>query len=121
MLIYFCIYFPVGVPGGIDERYVKYRPEIIWCIWLGEDEIDKCSGDIVHNLCIINIGDLHRISQLFKYDPNANHQVFFFNKFFLERDRVVIDCAEQELLRRNKEEWHKYTQTWTVNQIASKY
>ena len=104
----FCIFsHTIGVPGGKDERYTKYRPEIISCIWLGEDETDKCSGEIVHNLCIIGSADLHRISWLFKYDPNANHQVFFFNKFFLERDRVVMDCAEQELLRRNREEYYR--------------
>ena len=102
----------IGVPGGKDERFTKYRPDILSCIWLYDgDKEAQCSGDIVHDICIINSGDLHRIRRRLMYNPEANHQTFFFNKYFIERDRVVIDCVEQELLRRNREEHHTDTHT----------
>ncbi len=62
----------------------------------------QCNGINVNNICIVSSVDLHRLD--YKYDPQKNHQTFFHNKFFIEKDQVVMDCAETELIRRNREE-----------------
>ena len=61
-----------------------------------------CTGWNVHGVCVIANGDLQQLD--YRYDPTKDQQTFFHNKFFIERDRAVMDCAEEELLRRNREE-----------------
>ncbi len=56
----------------------------------------------MHKICTIANGDLQQLD--YTFDPKKYHQTFFHNKFFIERDRAVMDCAEEELLRRNREE-----------------
>ena len=107
-IVHLVILYITGVPGGRDERYTQYIPSVISVIWVNRytrEDREVCSGGAVHATCIIDIGDLHKLQ--LQYNPDSNHQIFFHNKFFLERDRVVIDCAEQELLRRNKKEEYR--------------
>ena len=80
-----------------------------WVNKHNRDVKEYCSGGAVHSICTVDVGDLRKLQ--FKYDPDSNYQVFFHNKFFLERDRVVMDCAEQELLRRNREEYYRDVNT----------
>ncbi|XP_064396366.1 beta-1,3-galactosyl-O-glycosyl-glycoprotein beta-1,6-N-acetylglucosaminyltransferase 4-like [Halichondria panicea] len=92
-----------GVPGGRDERYVHLIPRTSSYLWLfSTTEKKLCTGWNVHNICIIANGDLQHLD--YTFDPKKYHQTFFHNKFFIERDRAVMDCAEEELLRRNREE-----------------
>ncbi len=70
----------------------EFQPEALsqWFRWM------------VHIICIVSSGDLHRLDYM--YNPKKDHQTFFHNKFFIERDRAVMDCAEEELLKRNRED-----------------
>ena len=54
----------------------------------------------VHRVCIASVSDLPDLLT----DSHA-HNVFFFNKYLQEDDHVVMNCAEQELLRRNQLEF----------------
>ena len=101
-----------GVSGGKNERFSNLIPTTASVIWLETKDALKnpqkyCDGISVHNVCIVSSADLHRLD--YKYDPNKMHQTFFHNKFFIERDRMVMDCAEEELVRRNREECIKDT------------
>ena len=91
------------MPGGRNDTYSHLVPTTSSYMWLFDShQIEQCKGINVHNICIVTSGDLHQLD--YSYDPNKDHQTFFHNKFFIERDRVVMDCAEEELLRRNRQE-----------------
>ena len=100
-----CLSLHIGAPGGKDglKKHMPYAAVSV--IWMSGGKTDGCSGDNMHSICIVSSGDLHRLE--FSYSPDNEYQPFFHNKFFLERDRVVMDCAEQELLRRNREEYYR--------------
>ena len=93
------------MPGGYDAKYTSLVPIIDDCIWLHmttEESIKHCSGRKVHFICILNSGDLHRLH----YKPNPRiRERFFHNKFFMEEDPTVMDCLEEELIRRNIKEF----------------
>ncbi len=102
-IYYNSILISTGVPGGRDERYVHLIPITESCWWLYSEATKKlCAGWNVHDVCVIANGNLQHLD--YRYDPTKDQQTFFHNKFFIERDRVVMDCAEEELLRRNREE-----------------
>ena len=108
----FCC-FSLGVPGGRSGKNEHMPFVTVSVIWMEGGKTDGCSGDKVHDICIVSSGDLHRLE--FNYFPDKKYQPFFHNKFFLERDRVVMDCAEQELLRRNREEYYRDIITQSIN------
>lgn len=58
------------------------------------------SGYFVHNVCIVGVGDLQSIAA-----DRLSSNVMFFNKYYEEYDHVVMDCAEAELLKRNRKEF----------------
>ncbi len=94
------------MPGGIDERFSSLIPTTASVIWKNKKNL-HCKGIFVHSVCIVASGDFHQLD--YSYDPHKDHQTFFHNKFYIERDRVVMDCAEEELLRRNRQECHRDT------------
>ena len=99
-----------GVPGGKDRRFSNLIPTTSSYMWLYSKETrERCNGIEVHQICIVSSADLHRLD--YKYDPQKMHQTFFHNKFFIEKDKVVMDCAEAELVRRNREECLKDTES----------
>ena len=77
-------------------------PEVsIWLIRLGPRlTTEHCSGLKVHSLCIIATGDLHRV-----YKIGVNEDFFFFNKYFMEIDHVIMDCMEERLVKQNMVEY----------------
>ncbi len=104
LLFYPMLFSSAGVPGGKNENYTKLIPSVSDYIWLTNNRRnwrDSCSGWNVHNICIVSSGDLHRLA----FD--SRKPVFFHNKFFMERDRTVMDCAENVLLIRNREEYRR--------------
>ena len=97
-----------GVPGGNPppEKRVP-MPVIDQYIWLnkyGQPRKYKqsCYGRHVHFVCILTVGDLPEIYRLGVNNPK---QHFFFNKYFMEDDHVVMDCMEQRLLQQNMLEY----------------
>ena len=61
-----------------------------------------CSGKKVHYSCILNIHDLQK---LFAYGKRRD--VFFFNKYFMKYDHVVMDCMERRIVQQNKLEYQR--------------
>ena len=90
------------MPGGYDARYASLVPTIDKVIWMFTNP--PCNGQSVHSICVVNSGDLHQLS----YRPVPNKRdTFFHNKFFMEEDPTVIDCLEDELIRRNIKEFEE--------------
>ena len=63
---------------------------------------ETCLGTAVHEICILNSAELPRVY----YAMKSNN--WFFNKYFMEEDHVVMDCVEEELVRRNKQEFTQF-------------
>ena len=107
---YATAYMMPGAPGGYHSqplpratenipqmfktnwKHLKYSPHYV----PGEE---CSSGKVVHEVCILNSAELPRIKHAMKRD------VWFFNKYFLEDDHVVMDCVEEELVRSNRLEF----------------
>ena len=87
----------------------KLIPHIISAIWLPDDGWEsRCSGWFVHWICIVSSGDLHRLVNFLRTDVDPHTQgAMFHNKYFMERDHTVMDCVEEELVNRNKEEYKR--------------
>ncbi len=93
----------IGVPGGRNDKFSHLVPTTSSYIWIFNPwQNNLCNGTVIHNVCIVTSADLHKLD--YSYNTDKDHQTFFHNKFFIERDRVVMDCAEEELLRRNRQE-----------------
>ena len=103
-----------GAPGGNsswDSNSTSYNKTLdetavfrtIWYHYKSSPhhvEGETCAGKVVHSICILNTAELPRI-----YETMTSTGVWFFNKFFMEEDHVIMDCMEEELVRRNREEY----------------
>ena len=94
-----------GVPGGNPPHRVPV-PTIDKYIWMNKNTqtrsgLESCEGKMVHFICIVSVGDLDQIHRL---GVNRRTPVFFFNKYFMEDDHVVMDCMEERLLHQNMKE-----------------
>ena len=52
-------------------------------------------------------GDLQRLARLVETDAYHVQQPMFHNKYFMERDHTVMDCLEEQLVIRNKEQYDR--------------
>ena len=77
-------------------------PSVNENIWLTRGHNATCSGRNVHNTCVVSSGDLPLV---YSKGVNLHHPVFFFNKYFMETDHVIMDCMEQRLVELNKLEY----------------
>ena len=94
-----------GVPGGLPPHHIQI-PTIDKYIWMNKytrtrSKQESCEGKMVHFICIVGVGDL---DQIYRWGVNRARPVFFFNKYFMEFDHVVMDCMEERLLNRNMKE-----------------
>ena len=64
----------------------------------------ECAGKSVHTSCILNVRD---IPLLHEYNLSGKRTVFFYNKYFMEYDHVVMDCMEQRIVEQNKLEYRR--------------
>ena len=64
----------------------------------------ECAGKSVHTSCILNVRD---IPLLHEYNLSGKRTVFFYNKYFMEYDHVVMDCMEQRIVEQNKLEYER--------------
>ena len=71
---------------------------------------ELCNGWNIHSICVCSSADLHRLD----YQPHwlapgkrqsGEHETLFHNKYFLELDHIAMECMEEELVQRNKEEY----------------
>ena len=96
----------VDVPGGYRKEVAGIIPHIVSAIWLPEVGWEPhCSGWFMHWICIVSSGDLHRLKRFM--NTSGNRGAMFHNKYFMERDHTVMDCIEEELVSRNKQEYEK--------------
>ena len=89
------------------ERTIPTISSVIWLIEKRKHDWPKlCSGTIIHYICIINSGDLHRLRKFIMGDFLKHPKgPFFHNKYYMERDRTVMDCMEEQLVNRNGKEY----------------
>ena len=55
----------------------------------------------MHSICIVDVGDIHRILTNTRFGSNA----IFQNKFFMQSDHVIMDCMEERIIAKNKLEY----------------
>lgn len=67
--------------------------------WVFKHQSGLCSGRVIHYICIISCADLH----LVQYNASS----FFYNKYFMEEDHVVMDCTEEKLIQQNMIEYNR--------------
>ena len=80
---------------------ISYIEVSIWLAKLSpSDVLERCSGFKRHAVCIVAIGDLHRV-----YEIGVNKNSLFFNKYFMEVDHVIMDCMEERLAKQNMLEY----------------
>ena len=99
---YASLYRLPGVPGGPPKITHRTTPVVAANIWSEWDPPIMCKGTVVHGVCVVNSGDLPMI---YSMGVNADKPTFFFNKYFMEWDHVVMDCMEERLVERNKLEY----------------
>ena len=100
---YASLYGLPGVPGGPPKiTYHSTTPKVAARIWSHWNPPIMCKGRMVHGICVLSSGDL---ASIYSIGVNANKPTFFFNKYFMEWDHVVMDCMEERLVERNKLEY----------------
>ena len=113
--LYATAYMIPGVPGGFKKS--KNLPQVSMAFWkhdrnshyYAKGEI-PCSGQTVHQVCILNSADLPRISRVMSYTGT-----WFLNKYFMEEDHIVMDCVEELLISANKQEFYNDVATLQYN------
>ena len=84
-------------------------PRVAETIWLQLDGTEwerHCSGSKLRSVCIVSSGDLHRL----RYSVDDLDDVkppMFHNKYNMEEDHTVMDCMEELLVQRNKQEYER--------------
>jgi len=94
-------------PGATLKSGNTAVPVVDQYIWLNSVGQPRkyhqvCEGKAVHFICILTVGDLPEIYRLGVNNPRPH---FFFNKYFMEDDHVVMDCMEERLVKQNKLEY----------------
>ena len=90
---------PGARPVGKSVK-VPIVDDVIWVTgrWAKRHRWSACHGLEVHKVCVLGCYDLHTI---FNHQSNA----FFFNKYFMEKDHIIMECAEEKLVQRNMQEY----------------
>ena len=105
-----------NVPGGFNSTLLKkYSFSIDRYCWVykrWEKKEKKCHGEVAHNICIVDIGDLNWIL-------NDTENVLFQNKYFMENDRLVMDCMEERIIAQNKLEYKRDCHTTAIGMTKS--
>ena len=60
-----------------------------------------CAGKSAHFSCVLSILDLPFLTKYSRSDTTY----FFFNKYFMDYDHVVMDCMERSIVKQNKWEF----------------
>ena len=100
---YASLYMLPEAPGGrpVDKSVkVPIVNDVVWLSsrWAKTHRWNLCHGLDVHSVCVLDCYDLHTI---FNYESNT----FFFNKYFMEKDHIIMECAEEKLMQRNMQEY----------------
>ena len=103
---YSSMYKLPDVPGG-PPKNASIKPLVNSCVWMTSDyarqhQQELCKGKVIHYTCVLSSGDLPTV---YRKGVNALRPTFFFNKYFMEWDHVVMDCMEQRIVKQNKLEY----------------
>ena len=101
---YGSLYKLPNVPGGPPRKPNVKIPSVYKTIWLTSGHNEPCKGREVHGICVVSSGDLPLV---YSMGLNPGQPVFFFNKYFMEWDHVVMDCTERRLVEMNKLEYEQ--------------
>ena len=91
---------------GTDVTTKLPQIHIADTIWLSLEDKEwqrHCSGSNVHSVCIVSSGDLHRLK--YNTDPDDVIPPLFHNKYSMAEDHTVMDCMEELLVERNKQDY----------------
>lgn len=103
---YASVYMMPGVPGGFDPklrgRYFAVA-RAIWC-FDGRQCMEGfyCHGQVLHTVCVVNSADLPAIVK-----SSTLNGYLFHNKYFSEMDHTIMDCLEERIVDRNREEYRQ--------------
>ena len=81
-------------------------PPVSGTTWIASNDKNKqthCRGSIVRRVCILSSGDLQQLQSHVK--PDQPRYPFFYNKYNMSADHTIMDCLEEELVRRNRLEY----------------
>ena len=103
---YSTLYKLPNVPGGPPKSSVMI-PLVSLYIWMNNDyarqhEHEVCKGKNIHFICVLSSGDLPTV---YSKGVNAHCPTFFFNKYFMEMDHVIMDCMEERIVKQNRLEY----------------
>jgi hypothetical protein len=98
------------INAGTESDYAKVHTS--GTIWLSWEEVERgskehCSGSSIHRVCIVSSGDLHRLK--YSTNPGSVRPPLFHNKYSMAEDHTVMDCMEELLIERNKQEYIRDT------------
>ena len=72
-------------------------------VWVEDSKhTARCAGTVVHGICILSSGDLQTV---YTKGVLSHTNRFFYNKYFMHLDHVVMDCMEERLVLQNKLEY----------------
>ena len=89
---------PKGYGTGVRAGQGKGVGGVVTSISFWSSESQRCTGRVVHEICILNVLDLPTLFQTATIN-------FFFNKYFMEYDHVVMDCLERRIVEQNQLEY----------------
>lgn len=100
------LYWVKEAPDGQYARdqtgTIPLVSDMVWVDQNNRKSGPPCSGEGVHNICILSSGDLNTV-----YVKGVLRRMpqFFYNKYFMHVDHVVMDCMEQRLVQQNQLEY----------------
>ncbi len=103
---YSVLFHMPGVPGSYspdipDEGYFEVS-HYFWRSNRAEKAL-PCFGSTIHMICIVTHSDLPRIMR----ETNNGDTSLFQNKYFMEKNHVVMDCMEEMIVAKNKLEYEE--------------
>ncbi len=108
-------YYPVlfhmpHVPGGYHPGIPRQGYfEVSHYFWRNNKakRALPCFGITVHQICIVNHFDLPHIMR----ETNNGDTALFQNKYFMEKNHIVMDCMEEMIVAKNKLEYKQDCQS----------
>ena len=74
-----------------------HMPRVSIPMWFSNDNTVCIERHFVHNICIMSASDLPYLK--------GRSNLWFFNKYHFDYDRIVMDCMEELLLKRHYNEY----------------
>ena len=100
------LYWMRDAPDGEFLRdksgVVPLVSDMVWVDQKDRKRGPHCAGQVVHGICILSSGDLGTV---YTKGILSHTYRFFYNKYFMHLDHVVMDCMEERLVQQNKMEY----------------